>query len=50
MLLAFGLAIAAISVFVLLHDHDARAFRIDLIIAGVLIVLGSLMQLTKKKA
>jgi SSS family solute:Na+ symporter len=50
MLLVFGLAIAAIAVFILLHDHDARAFRIDLIIAGVLIVLGSLMRLSRKEA
>jgi SSS family transporter len=50
MLLAFGLAIAAIALFILLQYHDARAFRIDLIIAGVLIVLGSLMRLSRKEA
>ncbi|OGD23063.1 MAG: hypothetical protein A2W03_00565 [Candidatus Aminicenantes bacterium RBG_16_63_16] len=50
MLLAFGIAIAAIAVFILLHYHDARAFRIDLIVAGVLIVLGALMRLSRKEA
>jgi solute:Na+ symporter, SSS family len=50
MLLAFGIAIAAISFFILFHYHDARAFRIDLIVAGVLIVLGALMRLSRKEA
>jgi Na+(H+)/acetate symporter ActP len=49
MLLVFGLAIAAIAVFILLHYHDARAFRIDLIVAGVLVFLGFLMRLGKKE-
>jgi hypothetical protein len=44
MLLAFGLAIAAIAVFVLLFHKDPRAFRIDLLVAGVLIILGALMR------
>ena len=49
MLLAFGIAIAAIALFILLHYHDARAFRIDLLVAGVLIVLGALMRLSRKE-
>ena len=48
MLLAFGLAIAAVAVLILVHYRDARAFRIDLIIAGVLVVLGALMRLSRK--
>jgi SSS family solute:Na+ symporter len=48
MLLAYGLAVAAIAVFILLHDHNVRAFRIDLIVAGVLIGLGVLMRLVRK--
>jgi len=50
MLLTFGIAIAAIAFFILFHYHDARAFRIDLIVAGVLIVLGALMRLSRKEA
>ena len=49
-LLAYGLAMAAVAVFIRLHDQNVRAFGIDLVVAGVLIALGSLMQLTKKKA
>jgi SSS family solute:Na+ symporter len=49
MLVAFGLAVACVAVFILLHDHDARAFRIDLIVAGVLIFLGVLMRLGKRE-
>jgi solute:Na+ symporter, SSS family len=49
MLLAFGAAVAAIALFILLNYHDARAFRIDLIVAGVLIVLGALMRLSRKQ-
>ncbi len=48
MLLAFGAAIALIALLVLLKYHDARAFRIDLIVAGVLIVLGALMRYSRK--
>ncbi|MEW5901877.1 MAG: hypothetical protein AB1715_10480 [Acidobacteriota bacterium] len=47
MLLVFGLAIAAIAVFVLLYHRDTRAFRIDLLVAGVLVVLGALMCLKR---
>lgn len=50
MLLAFGAAIAAISVFILIQYRDARAFRIDLIVAGVLMALGALMRLGRKPA
>jgi Na+/proline symporter len=49
MLLAFGSAIAAIALFILLYYHDARAFCIDLIIAAVLVILGMLMRLGKKE-
>jgi SSS family transporter len=49
MLIAFGLAIAAISLFILWHYEDARAFRIDLLVAGVLVVLGVLMRLGKEE-
>jgi len=49
MLLAFGLAIAAVAVFILLHYHNAGAFRTDIIIAGVLMAMGALMQLGKKE-
>jgi SSS family solute:Na+ symporter len=48
MLITFGLAIAAIAVFILLRYQDSRAFRIDLIVAGVLVILGILMRLGKK--
>ncbi len=50
MLLAFGIAMAAIAVFIRLHYHDARAFRIDLIVAGVLVVIGALMRLSRKES
>ncbi|MGQ9673122.1 MAG: sodium:solute symporter family transporter [Candidatus Aminicenantales bacterium] len=49
MLMTFGLAIAVISVFILLDYQDHRAFRIDLIVAGVLVLLGGLMRLGKKE-
>jgi SSS family transporter len=49
MLCVFGLAIAAISLLVLFHYKDSRAFRIDLLVAGVLVVLGILMRLGKQK-
>ena len=49
MLISFGLAIAAIAVFILLRYQDSRAFRIDLIVAGVLVILGLLMRLGKSK-
>jgi hypothetical protein len=50
MLLAFGAAIAAISFLILWKYGDARAFRIDLIVAGVLMTLGALMRYSKKRA
>jgi SSS family transporter len=49
MLITFGLAIAAISVFILFYYKDARAFRIDLLVAGVLVLLGVLMRLGKEE-
>ena len=49
MLVAFGLALAAIAAFILFYDQDSRAFRIDLMVAGVLVVLGALMRLSQKK-
>ncbi len=49
MLLAYGLAIAAVAVFIRLSSHDQRAFRIDLIVAGVLMAMGGLMRLGKKE-
>jgi SSS family transporter len=49
MLLAFGLAIAAVAVFVRLSYHDARAFAIDLVIAGALMGMGGLMQLGRTR-
>lgn len=45
MLLTYGLAIAAIGMIILIHYQNARAFRIDLIVAGILIALGILMRL-----
>jgi MFS family permease len=47
MLVAFGLAIALIAAFILFYYKDGRAFRIDLIVAGVLILLGALMRLKR---
>ena len=44
MLIAFGVAIAAIAVLILLHYKDSRAFRIDLIVALALIGFGALMR------
>jgi MFS family permease len=49
MLLAYGLAVGAVAVFIRLYYQDARAFRVDLIIAGVLMAMGALMQLGKKE-
>jgi Na+/proline symporter len=49
MLITFGLAIAAISVFVLMYYQDARAFRIDLLVSGVLVLLGLLMRLGREQ-
>jgi len=48
-LLAYGLAMAAVAVFIRLHDQNARAFGIDLVVAGVLIAMGGLMGLGKKE-
>ena len=48
MLLAYGLAVAAVAVFIGFHYHDPRAFRIDLLIAGVLMAMGALMQLGRR--
>jgi solute:Na+ symporter, SSS family len=50
MLLVFGATIAAIALFILFYYHDARAFRIDLIVAVVLMALGALMRYSRKKA
>ena len=44
MLMAFGVAVAGVALLVLISYKDARAFRIDLIVAGVLFVLGLLMR------
>jgi SSS family solute:Na+ symporter len=44
MLIAFGLAMAAISLLVLFSYKDVRAFRIDLIVAIVLVAFGVLMR------
>jgi SSS family solute:Na+ symporter len=49
MLAVFGLLFAAISVFILLHYKNFQAFRTDLAVALVLIVLGVLMRLGKKE-
>jgi len=49
MLITFGLSIAAISIFILLRYKNFQAFKIDLIVASVLIVLGALMSLGKKE-
>jgi len=50
MLLAFGLAVAAVAVFVGLKYHDARAFRIDLVVSAALVAMGSLMRVQKNRA
>lgn len=50
MLMAFGAAVAGVALLVLISYKDPRAFRIDLIVAGVLFVLGLLMRLGKKPA
>jgi len=46
-LIAFGLAFAAVSFLVLLYYQDGRAWRIDLTVAGVLILLGLLMRVAR---
>jgi Na+/proline symporter len=50
MLAAFGLLAVAVSFLVLLRFKDVRAFRIDVIVAMVLVALGVVMSLGKKKA
>ncbi len=47
-LIAFGLAVAAVSLLVLFYYRDPRAFRIDLVVGGVLVGLGLLMRLGKE--
>ena len=49
MLIAFGVAIAAIALLVLFYYKDARAFRIDLDVALVLIVFGALMRIGSRR-
>ena len=49
MLIAFGVAISAISLLVLFYYKDTRAFRIDLIVALVLIAFGALMSMGSGK-
>ena len=49
MLMTLGVLIAAISVFILVRYKDNRAFKIDLIVALALVVLGVLMRLGKKR-
>ena len=49
MLIAFGVAISAISLLVLIDYKDARAFRIDLIVALVLIAFGALMRIGSRR-
>ena len=46
-LIAFGFAFAAVSFLVLLYYQDGRAWRIDLTVAGVLILLGLLMRVSR---
>jgi len=46
-LIAFGFAFAAVSFLVLLYYQDGRAWRIDLTVAGVLILLGLLMRVAR---
>jgi Na+/proline symporter len=50
MLTAFGLLVVAVSFLVLLRLKDARAFRIDFVVAMVLVALGLFMRLGQKKA
>ncbi|MDD8027508.1 MAG: hypothetical protein PHI34_13460 [Acidobacteriota bacterium] len=50
MLAAFGILVAAISVLVLVSYKDRLAFRIDFIVAMVLVALGLLVRMGKKKA
>jgi Na+(H+)/acetate symporter ActP len=49
MLIAFGLLMAAISVFILLHDRNTHAFKVDVIVALVLAFIGALMQAGKRR-
>ncbi len=49
MLMAFGVAVAGVALLVLLSYKDPRAFRIDLIVAGVLFVLGLSMRLKRQR-
>jgi len=48
-IIAFALAIAAISLFILLHYRDLKAFKIDLLVVILLIIIGFLMRLGKEK-
>jgi SSS family solute:Na+ symporter len=50
MLAAFGALVAAIAVLVLVQFKDPRAFRLDLAVAAVLVALGLLMRMRRKKA
>jgi Na+/proline symporter len=49
MLAAFGTLVAAISLFVLLDLKDTPAFRIDFAVAMVLVAMGLLMRMGRKK-
>jgi Na+/proline symporter len=49
MLIAFGIAISAISLLVLFHYKDTRAFRIDLVVALVLIAFGMWMRIGSRR-
>jgi len=50
MLAAFGALVAAISVLVLVQYKNPRAFKIDLLVALVLVAMGLLLRTGKKKA
>ncbi len=50
MLAAFGALVAAIAVLVLVRFKDPRAFRLDLTVAAVLVAMGLLMRMGRKKA
>jgi SSS family solute:Na+ symporter len=50
MLAAFGALVAAISVLVLVKFRNPRAFRIDLTVALVLVAMGLLMRMGRKRA
>lgn len=49
MLMTLGVLIGAISAFILVRYKDNRAFKIDLIVALALVILGVLMRLGKKR-